>query len=126
MNISFLRPEVRLRYEKEPSSLIAEVEGILSKKRRLPLVVLDEIQRVPSLMDVVQDLVDRHKAQFILTGSSARKLRHGPSVNLLPGRVVALRLDPFLLEEMPERPLDDFLLQGSLPGIVMTLSPMES
>jgi predicted AAA+ superfamily ATPase len=124
-NISLLRPELRLRYEKEPSLLFAEVEGLPSKGTRLPRIILDEIQRVPSLLDVVQELIDRRKAQFILTGSSARKLRHSSPVNLLPGRVIALRLDPFLLEEMPHRPLDDFLLQGSLPGIVLTASPEE-
>ncbi|TAK74745.1 MAG: ATP-binding protein, partial [Gammaproteobacteria bacterium] len=59
------------------------------------------------------------KAQFILTGSSARKLKTGHDLNLLPGRVVMLTMTPLLYQEFPEpRPkLDDMLLYGTLPGI---------
>ena len=75
--ISFVRPDVRQRYEKAPELLLGEIEGESkkSKKGKLPLVVLDEIQKVPIMLDVVQDIIDNKKAQFILTGSSARKLR---------------------------------------------------
>ena len=85
-----------------------------AKKRKL--VFLDEVQKVPAILDVVQDLIDRKIANFILTGSSARKLRRGHSVNLLPGRIVTFRLDPFTLREVGED-LDNLLLYGSLPGI---------
>jgi predicted AAA+ superfamily ATPase len=85
----------RLRYEKNPSALAAEIEQIAAHtKKRSPLIVIDEIQKVPILMDAVQDLIDRKVAKFILTGSSARKLRRNNEMNLLPGRVIPLRLDP--------------------------------
>ena len=67
---------------------------------------------------MAQDLIDRGRANFILTGSSARKLRRGARINLLPGRVAALRIDPFSLLELPAKDLHERLLYGSLPGIL--------
>lgn len=68
-------------------------------------------------MDGVQDLIDRKIAQFILTGSSARKLRHGSHVNLLPGRVHLFKLDPFLVQECPPPHLESALYYRSLPSV---------
>lgn len=118
--ISLVAPDVRLRYEKAPALLRGEIEALTSHSTsaRVPLVVLDEVQRVPDLLDVAQDLIDRNIAQFILTGSSARKLRRHAQTNLLPGRVTVLRLDPFSLAEFPGGTLEEQLLDGSLPGIV--------
>ncbi|MBI1977658.1 MAG: AAA family ATPase, partial [Candidatus Omnitrophica bacterium] len=88
LSLSFVEPDVRQRYEKSPHLLKGEVEAITPKSaRKRPLVILDEVQKVPVILDVVQDLIDRGKANFLLTGSSARKLRRGAQVNLLPGRV---------------------------------------
>ncbi|MFH0732811.1 MAG: ATP-binding protein [Candidatus Omnitrophota bacterium] len=117
--ISFVQPDVRQRYEKSPHLLKGEVESLKAPKsgKRL-LVILDEVQKVPSILDVVQDLIDHKKANFILTGSSARKLRRGTQVNLLPGRIVAFRMDPFSLREVPAKDLNERLLYGSLPGIL--------
>ncbi len=117
--ISLVRPDVRQRYEKNPALLSGEVEALAPRQKAdRPLVLLDEVQRVPDLLDVVQDLIDRKKATFVLTGSSARKLRRGSRVNLLPGRVLAFRLDPLTVEEIPRLSLEEQLLYGSLPGIV--------
>ncbi|OFW30299.1 MAG: hypothetical protein A3H97_09450 [Acidobacteria bacterium RIFCSPLOWO2_02_FULL_65_29] len=118
--LNFLRPEVRQRYERAPHLLGAEVEALAPRSRgRRPLVVLDEVQRVPDLLNVVQDLVDRRLARFVLTGSSARKLRRGGGVNLLPGRLLPLRLDPLSLAEHLPATLEAALLDGSLPGIAL-------
>ena len=118
--LNFLRPEVRQRYERSPQLLGAEVEALAERAReRKPLVVLDEAQRVPELMNSVQDLVDRRLARFVLTGSSARKLRRGSGVNLLPGRLLPLRLDPLSLAERIPPTLEQALLYGSLPGIAL-------
>lgn len=119
LTIRFVQPDVRLRYEKNPATLTGEVEALSVKRSRsLPLVLLDEVQKVPKILDVVQDLVDRKRANFVLTGSSARKLRRSPETNLLPGRVVALRLDPLTFAEFPKHSLEGEILFGSLPGIV--------
>lgn len=125
LSLSFVRPDVRLRYEKNPGLLASEVEALprATPAAALPLVLLDEVQRIPPLLDVVQDLIDRKMARFVLTGSSARKLKRGPSVNLLPGRIVPLRLDPFVLSEMRAPALETLLLDGSLPGILSQEDP---
>jgi predicted AAA+ superfamily ATPase len=117
--ITFARAENRQRYEKYPALLADELRALARERTPgLPLVVLDEVQKVPALLDSVQDLIDNNIAQFILTGSSARKLRRHQPVNLLPGRVSVLYLDPFSILEYPESNLEKLLLDGSLPGIV--------
>ncbi|MBF0595751.1 MAG: ATP-binding protein [Candidatus Omnitrophica bacterium] len=116
--LSLVRPDIRQRYEKDPGILTREVEALKKTVKGIPVVFIDEVQKVPKLLDVIQDLVDRGQASFILTGSSARKLKRGMATNLLPGRIVSLRLDPFVLEEEKTGELEDLLLYGSLPGIV--------
>ncbi len=119
LSISFIQPRVRLQYERDPSSLADEVE-LLNKTVKCPLIIIDEVQKNPLIMDVVQDLIDRELGQFILTGSSARKLKYGSQVNLLPGRVILLHLDPLMLTELPETALDldSLLIYGSLPEMI--------
>ncbi len=111
---------VRQNYERDPSVIIEEIQAL---KKKCPLVAIDEIQKVPQLMDDIQYLVDNKKAQFILTGSSARKLTHSGVVNLLPGRLVQLRMDPLSLTEAPAVSLTDLLVYGSLPGILTVKDP---
>lgn len=124
--VTLANPLQRLRYEKKPFMLTAEIEALAEHSKAgntkaLPLIIIDEIQKVPILMDAVQDLIDRRVAQFILTGSSARKLRRNKDVNLLPGRVIPLRLDPLTQEELNHQnySLNDLLLDGSLPEIAL-------
>jgi predicted AAA+ superfamily ATPase len=118
--LSLASPATRQRYERDPSLLSHEVAALPATGARLPLVTIDEVQKVPALMDVGQDLIDRRLARFVFTGSSARKLRRGRELNLLPGRVVALRLDPLTLEEHTPARLEDALLFGSLPAVRTT------
>ncbi|MFM8454652.1 MAG: ATP-binding protein [Gammaproteobacteria bacterium] len=134
--LSLLQPKTRLLYEKNPNRLLEEVESLHDAKlssttHSLPLIIIDEIQKNPELLDSVQLLIDDEKAQFLLTGSSARKLRH-KTVNWLPGRIIILRLDPILLSEWKIEPkpklcTDEFLLElllyGSLPRILKTINP---
>jgi predicted AAA+ superfamily ATPase len=122
--VSLVRPDVRLRYEKAPALMRGEVEALSPlPSGRLPLVVIDEVQKVPEIMDVVQDLIDRGAALFLLTGSSARKLRRHAQTNLLPGRVTVLHLDPFGINEWPGESLEERLQDGALPGIVSVRDP---
>ncbi len=121
LEITLLISKIRRQYEADPDQLIREVQALKSAKNTLPLVVIDEVQKVPALMDGIQYLIDNGFAQFILTGSSARKLRHSKNVNLLPGRVIQLRLDPLTLGELPPPypSAENFLLYGSLPAIYL-------
>ena len=86
----------------------------------MPLVIIDEVQRCPDLMNSIQLLIDDNTAQFIITGSSARKLRRKSELNLLPGRVISLTLSPLIESEMPSSTtLIDQLNYGNLPDIVL-------
>jgi len=85
------------------------------------LIVIDEIQRLPRLLNTVQSLVDdpSYKFRFILTGSSARKLKRG-GANLLPGRVILEYMDPFAYAEVKDVfDLNQALQVGMLPGIYL-------
>lgn len=104
-----------LSYTKDPARLKREC-GALSGR---VLVVVDEVQRVPSLLNTVQSIVDRSQAtvKFVLTGSSARKLKRG-GANLLPGRIILEHMDPLsVLEIEGAVDLERALRVGMLPGI---------
>lgn len=120
LEITLLISKVRRQYEVDPDQLIREVKALKRTNNRAPLIIIDEVQKVPALMDAIQYLIDKRLGQFILTGSSARKLKHNTNINLLPGRVIQLRLDPFSLEELSFLPsIENFLLYGSLPAIFL-------
>ncbi len=114
--LNFSDESLLVSYAKDPSRLKREIEAFSTPK----LIVIDEIQRVPRLLNVVQLLIDAKKGhRFVLTGSSARKLRRD-GANLLPGRLILEYLDPLMLEEMTEPfLLEDVLQTGSLPGIYL-------
>ena len=118
LKLSFSTPSVRLRYERDPELLVNEIVTLKKKiGRKKPLIIIDEVQKVPDLFDVLQSLIDNSSAIFILSGSSARKIRRQQQINMLPGRVVSLRLDPFTIGEWQEGSLEERLIFGSLPGI---------
>jgi predicted AAA+ superfamily ATPase len=106
-----------LRYSKSPVALRRE----LSALKKPSLVCIDEVQRVPKLMNIIQVLLDQPRSglRFILTGSSAKKLRGG-GANLLPGRIILEYLDPLTCFELPgEVNLSRALQVGMLPGIYL-------
>ena len=119
--LNFLEPRTRLRYERDPQLLADEIAGQQATHPNQKLrVIIDEVQKIPQILDVIQYLIDRKQAQFVLTGSSARKLKRGSEINLLPGRLRVLRLDPLMISEL-ESPnnLNTLLFYGSLPAIYM-------
>lgn len=88
-------------------------------------VVIDEIQKVPQLLDEVHSLIEGSKQKFALTGSSARKLKRG-SANLLAGRAFVFNLFPLTHIELgSEFKLEQVLTYGSLPKIFELQSPRE-
>ena len=89
------------------------------------LVVLDEIQKLPVLLDEVHRLIEQRRIRFVLTGSSARKLRRG-DVNLLGGRAPSRTLHPFIYRELGSTfELTKALDRGLLPAIYFSDSPRE-
>ena len=81
------------------------------------LVIVDEIQRMPNLLNEVHRLIESSSKKFILTGSSARKIRAG-GVNLLAGRAGWLNMHPFTPEELEKDfNLNTALKSGLLPVV---------
>lgn len=103
-----------LRYLRQPELLEQQISSRRSKIKR---ILIDEVQRIPSLLNTAQMLIDENQCQFFLTGSSARKLKRGQA-NLLPGRIHQYALGPLsYLELGDEFDLDKAMSLGTLPGI---------
>jgi predicted AAA+ superfamily ATPase len=110
-----LRDEVLVELLREPGSFSRRVEGL----REGSWVVVDEVQRLPAILDEVQEIMGRrgHRWRFALTGSSARRLSRG-GVNLLPGRVVNRRFHPLVMDELGAgMDIGALLAHGGLPAV---------
>jgi predicted AAA+ superfamily ATPase len=87
------------------------------------LIVIDEIQRLPELLNEVHRLIESRRIRFLMTGSSARKLRRG-GINLLGGRARTKHLHPLTRRELGERfALTRALQRGLLPSIYFSDDP---
>ncbi|MBI1910070.1 MAG: ATP-binding protein [Deltaproteobacteria bacterium] len=87
------------------------------------VVVIDEIQKLPNLLDEVHRLIESRKVRFLLTGSSARKLRRG-GVNLLGGRAWSRAFHPFIYHELGDQfDLLKALNRGLIPSIYLSDNP---
>ena len=104
-----------LRFTAMPSRLGAELQSLSPKTLARP-VILDEIQKVPALLDEVHRLIETRGLAFVLCGSSARKLRRA-GTNLLGGRAWRFDLFPLTWAEVPDFDLLQALNRGLLPGI---------
>ena len=124
LEVDLLRSEVYRRLFDKPEALRADVEFAIKQAKTshndVLLVFIDEVQRVPEILNEVHYLIEAHKgrAQFVLTGSSARKLRR-QEANLLAGRLRQLKLHPITYPEL-ELPLDRCLQFGQLPTAINT------
>lgn len=118
-----LSPDLSLNLMHEPTFLAlasnpAELEQRLAVLPQGSTVLLDEVQRLPSLLNTIQTVIDaKRQLRFLLTGSSARKLRRGQA-NLLPGRLISLQMGPLVSAELGyELDTRKALSIGTLPGI---------
>lgn len=103
-----------LGYARSPGRFREEVLAHLRRHGPFTCVV-DEIQKLPALLDEVHELIESTAVTFVLTGSSARKLRRGAS-NLLAGRAYTYHLFPLTFDELGEEfALDRALKIGTLP-----------
>jgi uncharacterized protein len=89
--------------------------------------IIDEVQRIPELLSNVHKIMELHRnMQFVLTGSSSRKLKRG-GIDLLAGRAVMKHLHPLLACEMGnEFNLDEALVNGMVPLIISSSSPSQT
>jgi len=118
--INLLMTDQFLKYQMNPHYFREE---ILTKKNNLPIIV-DEIQKLPLLLDEIHYLIENHSYRFILTGSSVRKLRRESS-NLLAGRALERRLFPLVTKEIGQYDLNRIINFGSLPAIYDSPDPEE-
>ncbi|MHB1949648.1 MAG: ATP-binding protein [Gammaproteobacteria bacterium] len=112
--INLLKASDEQRFSRNPDELELIAEALPSETKH---IIIDEVQKIPKLLDVVHNLIETTSKKFILTGSSARKLKQG-AANLLAGRAFVYHLDPFTYLEAPENfNLIDALRWGMLPKI---------
>lgn len=102
--LDLLESELYTRLTASPGSLERFIPAVSGA-----WVIIDEVQRIPELLNEVHRLIENRKIRFVLTGSSARSLRK-KGVNLLAGRALTRHLHPLTVEELG----DDFSLQESL------------
>jgi predicted AAA+ superfamily ATPase len=111
--VNLLAPETHRALAARPERLRELIAANPDKK----VIVIDEVQRLPPLLDVVHEQIEarRGTVRFIMTGSSARKLKRA-GVNLLAGRALSTALHPFMAAELGDRfDLDRVLNHGLVP-----------
>ena len=106
--IDLLEIKTYREYLKNPS--------VISEQKLKPIVVIDEVQKLPEILDEVHRLIESEKLTFLLTGSSARKLKRG-GANLLAGRAWWAELFPLTSNEIPDFDLITYLNRGGLPAV---------
>ena len=117
--IDLLDSRYFLRLSGEPH----ELESLIAAAPA-DIIVIDEIQRIPELLNEIHRLIETQNITFLLTGSSARKLRRG-NANLLAGRVWDARMFPLIYRELPDIDLDRYLRYGGLPAVYLSEYPVE-
>lgn len=117
LEINLSDEETFVRFLRDPGLLRKSIQNHRT-------IFIDEIQRIPSLLNTVQAVLDHDNTlRFFLTGSSARKLKKGKA-NLLPGRVFSYELGPLTLHELGDSfQLDKALRHGLLPGPYLDSNP---
>lgn len=118
--INLLRSEYYLRLSTHPE----ELESIITAYPDHSIVVIDEVQRIPLLLNEVHRLIEEKHIRFLLTGSSARKLKRG-GANLLAGRAREAKLFPLTYHEIPIFDLKRYLLYGGLPMVYLSDEPQQ-
>ncbi len=116
--INLLEADTFRRFSAHPELL----REIITEKDRV--VAIDEIQKLPSLMDEVHSLIESRGIKFILTGSSARKLTRNYT-SLMAGRAKRMFLHPLVTAELGEYKLNDILKFGSLPIVFNSEDPWD-
>jgi uncharacterized protein len=120
--LDLLQPDIAREFMARPERLRDFVGGTKPGQT----VVLDEVQRVPELLNVVHSVLEsKDRRRFVLTGSSARKLRRG-GVDLLAGRAVVRTLHPFMAAELDAFDFDAAISRGLIPLITAAGRPEDA
>jgi len=119
-----LHSDTYLTLATSPSNLEDMVYDQITRPGDSVLIVIDEVQRLPPLLNEVHRLIESKGWRFLLTGSSARKL-HRRGVNLLAGIAWNQNLHPLTWKEIPDFGLDRHLRYGGLPAVYLSREPQE-
>jgi len=119
-----LHSDTYLTLATSPSNLEDMVYDQITRPGDSVLIVIDEVQRLPPLLNEVHRLIESKGWRFLLTGSSARKL-HRRGVNLLAGRAWNQNLHPLTWKEIPDFDLERHLRYGGLPAVYLSCEPQE-
>lgn len=109
----FLKTDIALEFSKRPSLLREQLLAMNANTLAHP-IILDEVQKVPQILDEIHWLIENRGLRFILCGSSARKLKRGKA-NLLGGRAWRYEMFPLVTAELEEVDLLKALNQGMIP-----------
>ena len=115
INFDLLNASTMLRFMSAPNTLGEQLRSFGSVAYGEPIII-DEIQKIPSLLDEVHRLIESENMSFVLCGSSARKLKRS-GVNLLGGRAWKFTLHPLTWSEVPGFDLLTAMSTGLLPGL---------
>jgi len=123
MYIDLLKPDIQRRLLAAPERLIEQVHACPDAST----IIIDEIQKVPALLDAVHSLIEEKRGwRFILTGSSARKLKRA-GIDLLAGRVLLCQMHPFILSEIAGHVgFSQALNTGTIPLVIASNHPAET
>lgn len=100
----------------------SELHQIIEPHKKNKLIVIDEIQKLPNLLNEIQELIEDKGFKFLLTGSSARSLKRN-NTNMLGGRASSYRFFPFTFTELHNFDLNKYLLWGGLPRVYLSDNP---
>ncbi len=118
--VDLLSAKIFNELQANPSRLVQMITG-----KNPEWVIIDEIQKIPALLDEVHKLIEEKKIKFILTGSSARKLKQ-QGVNLLAGRALTKKMYPLTARELgSDFKLEKSLQYGQLPKAYLDPAPDE-
>jgi predicted AAA+ superfamily ATPase len=116
--IDLLKTDILAEYVSRPALLRERYQD------HKGLIVIDEVQKAPQLLDEVHWLIENKKLSFLLTGSSARKLRRGHA-NLLGGRAWRKTMVPLSYQEVTGFDLERVMISGLLPPHYLSVNPVE-
>ncbi len=112
VTIDLLKSDDFLALSNRPSRL----ENYCENLKEQDWIVIDEVQKIPALLDEVHRLIEKRKLRFALSGSSARKLRRS-GANLLAGRAIQTYLFPMSLAELKNSNIKEIVQWGTLPRV---------
>lgn len=122
VRLDLLQPDVLRRYQGNPE----RIRDFVHAQPNGQTIIVDEVQRVPELLSAVHSLIEEKRGwTFVLTGSSARKLKQ-TGVDLMAGRALVRTLHPFMAAELGKHfDMQTALRQGMLPVVWDASSPMD-